>query len=677
MPTIYNAEALKLLKANAKKHDDVKLFKHDIHPRIHHLDDITTKIYEELDALHALEGGGGGFFVEGGYNNESLYDNKGGHTMATGATRFSIIASGSNNTMQGTLSAIMGGDSNAINIFYGNTPTNSVIVGGQSNTVNGASFAGIVAGHTNTINTNSPASYEFIGGGEDNTISVSSWGTIVGGWSNYLNAAQYSAMIGGYDNLLESGDYAAIIGSESGSIGGSSNHSVIIGGNNPTISGFQRSVTLGGLNLTADDDDKVFLDKLYGAGKAGFGVSPLNANAQLTVLGLGNNDAPAIFGYDTNVSYGTGVYGAAGDAVDYTNLDSVTQGLVGVLGYVNSDGAAEGIASAGLFESNVESNNIVAVYGTKVNSTYQGTSTTADLYGEAVETSLSGASAQADLVYGNLTTVRFSQGPTANIVYGHSINLVGSFGNPTITTAYGLNVDVSDAEIVAGTTDLYGIRQVEASAINQFDGKLGIGLSPVNEKLELSTGLLLGAAAGTVNGTVQYTGSDVQARIGGAWVSLTGGGGMVTGISKNSGATVNAANRSVLNFIEGSNITLTISDDAAGDEVDITIAASGGGGTGLTPTLQAGISSTASNGDLVIVNAATHAITLPTPTSGDLVGVYVLTGTITDIEVRGHNSTATINGVDRSSIGYPLYSQYDYYEFFAYNDGANVVWGIR
>lgn len=61
-----------------------------------------------------------------------------------------------------------------------------------------------------------------------------------------------------------------------------------------------------------------------------------------------------------------------------------------------------------------------------------------------------------------------------------------------------------------------------------------------------------------------------------------GGGGMVTGISKNSGANVNAANRSVLNFIEGSNITLTIADDAGGDEVDITIAAAGGGGGMVT-----------------------------------------------------------------------------------------------
>ena len=53
-----------------------------------------------------------------------------------------------------------------------------------------------------------------------------------------------------------------------------------------------------------------------------------------------------------------------------------------------------------------------------------------------------------------------------------------------------------------------------------------------------------------------------------------------TGVSKNSGSNVNTINRSVLNFIEGTGITLTIADDAAGDEVDITIDAAGGGGGG-------------------------------------------------------------------------------------------------
>lgn len=47
-------------------------------------------------------------------------------------------------------------------------------------------------------------------------------------------------------------------------------------------------------------------------------------------------------------------------------------------------------------------------------------------------------------------------------------------------------------------------------------------------------------------------------------------------VSKNSGATVGTRRR--LNLIEGSNITLTIADDPGNEEVDVTIAASGGGG---------------------------------------------------------------------------------------------------
>ena len=53
-----------------------------------------------------------------------------------------------------------------------------------------------------------------------------------------------------------------------------------------------------------------------------------------------------------------------------------------------------------------------------------------------------------------------------------------------------------------------------------------------------------------------------------------------TSVSKNSAADGGA--RSTLNFIEGSNITLTIIDDGAGEEVDITITSTAGGGSPLT-----------------------------------------------------------------------------------------------
>ena len=70
----------------------------------------------------------------------------------------------------------------------------------------------------------------------------------------------------------------------------------------------------------------------------------------------------------------------------------------------------------------------------------------------------------------------------------------------------------------------------------------------------------------------------------------TGASGGFSEISLNSGATINAAQRTTLNFIEGSNIVLSITDDAAGDEVDITISSTAEGSlssiNGLTASSQ-------------------------------------------------------------------------------------------
>lgn len=56
-----------------------------------------------------------------------------------------------------------------------------------------------------------------------------------------------------------------------------------------------------------------------------------------------------------------------------------------------------------------------------------------------------------------------------------------------------------------------------------------------------------------------------------------------TTVRKNTGADVGSRRR--LNFIEGSNITLTVSDDAGNEEIDVTIAASGSGGGGSGTTV--------------------------------------------------------------------------------------------
>lgn len=111
-------------------------------------------------------------------------------------------------------------------------------------------------------------------------------------------------------------------------------------------------------------------------------------------------------------------------------------------------------------------------------------------------------------------------------------------------------------------------------------------------------------------------------------------------VRKNSGADVGARRR--LNFIEGSNVTLTVADDGAGEEVDITIAAAAAGGTvniddndvaqGVAGTLDFG------NGIVATVAASEAEIALD----------YGTTTEITDLSVGGAESAGTSAKVARA-----------------------------
>jgi hypothetical protein len=82
----------------------------------------------------------------------------------------------------------------------------------------------------------------------------------------------------------------------------------------------------------------------------------------------------------------------------------------------------------------------------------------------------------------------------------------------------------------------------------------------------------------TDSSTIDFTYTDGSNQISAAVIANTST--QKIEVTKNSGAVVGT--RKQLNFIEGTNVTLTIADDAGNDQVDITIAASGGGGSGLT-----------------------------------------------------------------------------------------------
>lgn len=106
--------------------------------------------------------------------------------------------------------------------------------------------------------------------------------------------------------------------------------------------------------------------------------------------------------------------------------------------------------------------------------------------------------------------------------------------------------------------------------------------------------------------------------------------------------------------------------DSSGNVLEIF---SNGGGSVWTVTTQTGASYSASNGNYVLINAATHTVTLPAASANARVGVKMINATVTNIQVKTASAGVTIDGTDRSVTGLSLYNQYDAYVFIS--DGTN------
>lgn len=102
-------------------------------------------------------------------------------------------------------------------------------------------------------------------------------------------------------------------------------------------------------------------------------------------------------------------------------------------------------------------------------------------------------------------------------------------------------------------------------------------------------------------------------------------------IAKNSGAVVGT--RKQLNFIEGSNVTLTVADDGGNDQVDITIAASTSGGA--TIDVQEGGASVVAAADTLNFDASDFAITDET---GGVAGIALAYGTSAGTPAEGNHT---------------------------------------
>ena len=86
-------------------------------------------------------------------------------------------------------------------------------------------------------------------------------------------------------------------------------------------------------------------------------------------------------------------------------------------------------------------------------------------------------------------------------------------------------------------------------------------------------------------------------------------------------------------------------------------------------TTQTGATYTAVSNGYVLVNAATQTVTLPAAANGIRVGVKMINATVTNIRVLTSSAGVTIDGIDRSVTGMPIFNQYDAYTFVS--DGTN------
>ena len=178
--------------------------------------------------------------------------------------------------------------------------------------------------------------------------------------------------------------------------------------------------------------------------------------------------------------------------------------------------------------------------------------------------------------------------------------VVGDLANDLVTYAKIQNVSVTDRLLGRDTTGAGDIEELSVSGGLEFTGSGGIQRSALTGDVTASAGSnattipndtvtfakiqnitdarLLGRSAGS-DGDMQHitVASPLTLSSGALGFDQTVALGNVarTTVRKNTGADVGSRRR--LNFTEGSNITLTITDDAPNEEIDITIAASGGG----------------------------------------------------------------------------------------------------
>jgi len=174
-----------------------------------------NKIYAYSTVRHSIIGGGQSNLIK----SYGIYNSN--HSLIVGGLENSVIES--------MYSTIGGGKQNNIT-----KSDRSCIAGGSKNKIQSAlrsQYSVISGGYDNKISTN----HSVIGGGQGNSVvglnQIDSHNSIVGGLSNTIDGAIASTILGGKDNDIKNGKYSVVGGGRKNIISGSlANDSVIAGG---------------------------------------------------------------------------------------------------------------------------------------------------------------------------------------------------------------------------------------------------------------------------------------------------------------------------------------------------------------------------------------------------------------------------------------------------------------
>jgi len=152
--------------------------------------------------------------------------------------------------------------------------------------------------------------------------------------------------------------------------------------------------------------------------------------------------------------------------------------------------------------------------------------------------------------------------------------LFGNFGTNPITTTGALVTSLINTG--PGFTEVYGMDQDVTAASGVTFATVDTGQG-ANELYDMDQNVLTTSDVNftSVEADDYYLRGSTNLT---AWVEGLIDAGNYTYVSKNSGGEVGP--RKTINLIEGANITITVVDDPAGDEIDVTITSTGGAGIG-------------------------------------------------------------------------------------------------